>query len=260
MFSRLPIRSGHFAGKLGQTKIITAPIRLGEGKSLIVKSFIALGKELKVPASQARDAVEEALAAQAGFEDILRYKGKEILSRIGPDQKVFVLISRPYNGCDDGMNLQLPKKLAELGAQIIPMDMLDLSSAQLTDPSLHESVYWSYGQRILRAAEIVRRDPRLFGIYLSNFSCGPDSFISTFFKDIMGQKPCLQLEIDEHSADAGVAYPAGSVPREPEELSPRLAGAGRCNKSAASSLPAHQRQDIVYPVYGRFRLRSGCVL
>jgi predicted CoA-substrate-specific enzyme activase len=193
-----------FAGKLGQTKIITAPIRLGEGKSLITKSFVALGRELNVPASQAREAVEEALAAQAGFEDILRYKGKEILSRVGPDQKVFVLISRPYNGCDDGMNLQLPRKLAELGAQIIPMDMLDLSSAELTDQSLHENVYWSYGQRILRAAEIIRRDPRLFGIYLSNFSCGPDSFISTFFKDIMGQKPCLQLEIDEHSADAGV--------------------------------------------------------
>jgi hypothetical protein len=26
----------------------------------------------------------------------------------------------------------------------------------------------------------------------------------TFFKDIMGKKPCLQLELDEHSADAGV--------------------------------------------------------
>ena len=26
----------------------------------------------------------------------------------------------------------------------------------------------------------------------------------TFFKDIMDKKPCLQLEIDEHSADAGV--------------------------------------------------------
>ena len=193
-----------FAGKLGQTKIITAPIRLGEGNSLITKSFIALGRKLNVPASQARKAAEEALAAQAGFDNALIDKGKEILGRVGPDQKIFVLVSRPYNGCDDGMNLQLPKKLAELGAQIIPMDMLELSGAELTDPSLHENVYWSYGQRILRAAEVIRRDPRLFGIYLSNFSCGPDSFISTFFKDIMGQKPCLQLEIDEHSADAGV--------------------------------------------------------
>jgi predicted nucleotide-binding protein (sugar kinase/HSP70/actin superfamily) len=193
-----------FVGRLGRTKIITAPIRLGEGKPLIRKSFVALGRKLNVSASQARRAAEEALAAQDSFEDALRDKGKEILSRIGPGQKIFVLVSRPYNGCDDGMNLQLPKKLAELGAQIIPIDMLDLSSAKLTDPSLHENVYWSYGQRILRAAEVIKRDPRLFGIYLSNFSCGPDSFISTFFKDIMGQKPCLQLEIDEHSADAGV--------------------------------------------------------
>jgi len=193
-----------FAGRLGGTKIITAPVRLGEGRSLTIKSFIGLGKELNASASQARKAAEEALAAQAGFEDALRDKGREILSRIGPGRKVFVLVSRPYNGCDDGMNLQLPKKLAELGAQIMPMDMLDLAGAELTDESLHERVYWSYGQRILRAAEVIRRDPRLFGIYLSNFSCGPDSFISTFFKDIMGQKPCLQLEIDEHSADAGV--------------------------------------------------------
>jgi predicted CoA-substrate-specific enzyme activase len=193
-----------FAAKLGRMKIITAPVRLGEGKSLIMKSFVALGKELNVSASRARKGAKEALAAQAGFENALRDKGKEILSRIAPGQKVFVLVSRPYNGCDDGMNLQLPRKLTELGAQLIPMDMLDLSSAKLTDQSLHENVYWAYGQRILRAAEIVRRDPRLFAIYLSNFSCGPDSFISTFFKDIMGQKPCLQLEIDEHSADAGV--------------------------------------------------------
>ena len=193
-----------FANKLGSTKIITSPIRLGEGRALVVKSFVELGKELKVGAAKARRAVTVALAAQAGFDKALIDKGKEILGRPGPDQKVFVLVSRPYNGCDDGMNLQLPKKLAELGVQIIPMDMLQLSSAELTDPSLHERVYWAYGQRILRAAEVIKRDPRLFGVYLSNFSCGPDSFISTFFKDIMGDKPCLQLEIDEHSADAGV--------------------------------------------------------
>ena len=65
-------------------------------------------------------------------------------------------------------------------------------------------IYWSYGQKILRAAEIIKRDNRLFAVYLSNFSCGPDSFLMSFFKDIMGDKPCLQLEIDEHSADAGV--------------------------------------------------------
>jgi len=120
------------------------------------------------------------------------------------DRKLFVLVSRPYNGCDDGVNLRLPAKLAQLGAEIIPLDMLDLADAQLGDTYLHSQQYWSYGQKILRAAEIIKADPRLYAIYLSNFSCGPDSFLQTFFKEIMADKPTLQLELDEHSADAGL--------------------------------------------------------
>ena len=64
-------------------------------------------------------------------------------------------------------------------------------------------MYWAYGQKILRAAKIVRSQPNLFAIYITNFGCGPDSFITHFFKKIMEGKPFLQLEIDEHSADAG---------------------------------------------------------
>jgi predicted nucleotide-binding protein (sugar kinase/HSP70/actin superfamily) len=206
-----------FADKLGDTKILTAPLRLGEGEKLVRKTFIALGRQLKVSASAVRKAIRTGFAAQAGFDRALKEKGREILDRIAPDEKLFVLVSRPYNGCDEGVNLRLHKKLAELGARTIPMDMLDFDEAQLGDESLHRDVFWAYGQKILRAAEIIKKDPRLFAVYLSNFSCGPDSFLLTFFKDIMAgdaegapeclgipQKPCLQLELDEHSADAGV--------------------------------------------------------
>jgi len=193
-----------FGEKRGETKILNAVLRLGEGNRLLRKTFGELGKKLGASPASVRRAIREAFAVQAAFDRTMKEKGREILDSLGPEQKLFVLISRPYNGCDAGLNLQLPKKLAELGMEAIPLDMLDVSQAPLSDPKLHKSVYWSYGQKILRAAEIIRRDNRLFAIYLSNFSCGPDSFLMTFFKDIMGQKPCLQLEIDEHSADAGV--------------------------------------------------------
>ena len=193
-----------FADKLGQTKILTAPIRLVEDEKLMRKGFLSLGRKLKVSNFAVRRALKTAFAAQKGFEHDVREKGREILSKVGSGQKLFVLISRPYNGCDQGVNLQLPAKLSELGVDIIPMDMLELDRVQLTDPNLHSEVYWSYGQKILRAAELIKDDPRLFAIYLSNFSCGPDSFLQTFFKDIMANKPSLQLELDEHSADAGV--------------------------------------------------------
>ncbi len=193
-----------FADRLGQTKILTAPIRLGESKRLLRKGFVSLGKKLKVSSFAVKSAIKTAFDAQKAFETDLKEKGREMLSKVAPGQKLFVLVARPYNGCDQGINLQLPVKLSELGVDIIPMDMLDLSQAQLTDVSLHSNTYWSYGQKILRAAEIIKDDPRLFAVYLSNFSCGPDSFLQTFFKDIMANKPSLQLELDEHSADAGV--------------------------------------------------------
>jgi predicted CoA-substrate-specific enzyme activase len=196
--------SAAFADKLGRTKILSLPMRFGEGDKLFNRSFIELGRLLGIKSSQVKAALRKACAAQDEFDASLGQKGAEILSKISIDKKLFVLVSRPYNGCDAGVNLQLPKKLAEHGVDCIPMDMLNLNDAPLSDENLHRQVYWTYGQKILRAAEVIKNDPRLFAIYLSNFSCGPDSFLLTFFKDIMGDKPCLQLELDEHSADAGV--------------------------------------------------------
>jgi len=201
-----------FGDKLGKTRLLICPLRLGEGGSLLRKTFAGLGKQMGVTSSRARQAMERGFVAQRGFEEAMTDKGREILAAVGADsstslrtgEKLFVLVSRPYNGCDEGVSLQLPEKFAGLGAEIIPMDMLDFNQATLSDEALHSEVYWSHGQKILRAAEIIKRDDRLFAVYLSNFSCGPDSFLMPFFKDIMGDKPCLQLEIDEHSADAGV--------------------------------------------------------
>jgi predicted nucleotide-binding protein (sugar kinase/HSP70/actin superfamily) len=41
-------------------------------------------------------------------------------------------------------------------------------------------------------------------VYITHFSCGPDSFIITYFRDVMGRKPSLTLELDSHTADAGI--------------------------------------------------------
>jgi len=57
---------------------------------------------------------------------------------------------------------------------------------------------------ILKAARFVKKHPQLFGTYITNFSCGPDSFIIGYFRNIMGRKPSLTLELDSHTADAGL--------------------------------------------------------
>ena len=193
-----------FANKLGRTKILSPVIRFGDGRKELVKSFVKLAAQLKTKPALAKRALEKALAAQKAFEKSIVEKGSEVLSSTKDTDRLFVLISRPYNGCDSQINLRLADKLAELGVDMIPMDMLSYDDAPLGDEDLHSRIYWGWGQKILRAAEVIKRDRRLFAVYLSNFSCGPDSFLMTFFKDIMADKPCLFLELDEHSADAGL--------------------------------------------------------
>jgi len=46
--------------------------------------------------------------------------------------------------------------------------------------------------------------PNLYLTYISNFSCAPDSFLLHYVRWMMGQKPYLVLEIDSHTADAGL--------------------------------------------------------
>lgn len=193
-----------FAAKLGKSKIISPVIRLGNGRKQLIKSFMNLAAQLNVKSSYVEKALDEALDAQKNFENSLMRKGKEILSSLGDNGRLFVLIGRPYNSCDFQINLQLADKLAAMGVDVLPLDMLTLADAHLGNIDLHSSNYWSLGQKILRGAEMIKRDKRLFAVYLSNFSCGPDSFLETFFRDIMGDKPSLFLELDEHSADAGL--------------------------------------------------------
>jgi len=82
---------------------------------------------------------------------------------------------------------------------VIPYDLLTFD-----DEEKYPHMYWSMGQMILKAAKIVERHPQLFGTFITNFSCGPDSYVITYFRDIMGMKPSLTLELDSHTADAGL--------------------------------------------------------
>jgi predicted nucleotide-binding protein (sugar kinase/HSP70/actin superfamily) len=93
----------------------------------------------------------------------------------------------------------IPHKLASRGIMVIPFDFLLFNHEKSK-----RHMYWGMGQRILQVAKLVKRHPQLFGTFITNFSCGPDSFIIGYFRDIMGRKPSLTLELDSHTADAGL--------------------------------------------------------
>jgi predicted CoA-substrate-specific enzyme activase len=185
--------------------ILQPPVRMQDGLRDVYRSLRPFCGQLKVTPRQLRKALAVAWAAQAEFETACRERGRQILDNLPAGQRAVVIVSRPYNGCDSGVSLDLPNKLRKLGVLPIPMDFLDLRSQDTpSGDRVMRWMYWKYGQRILRAGTLVREDPRLHAIYLSNFSCGPDSFLINYFKRMMAPKPSLLLETDEHSAGAGV--------------------------------------------------------
>ena len=181
--------------------LLTPPILFQRGEKHVERTLIQLGKELGRSASAVKEAIQKAVEIQKRFHQSVQLRGREILDTLPADRRTVVIISRPYNGCDPGINLDLPKKLKNMGVIAIPMDFLPLDDQDIS--GTYPNMYWRYGQKILSAAEIIRNDPRLHAIYISNFKCGPDSFIEHYVREIMAGKPYLQLEIDEHSADAG---------------------------------------------------------
>jgi len=181
--------------------LLSPVIYFGRGRKELRRSLQPLKRELGVSALALERALRRGLEAQATFYRRLQARGRDILEKLKPGEVAMVIVSRPYNGFDPGVNLNLPRKLRQLGVLAIPMDMLHLEEAPDRDEL--QPMYWRFGQKILAAAQIIRRDPRLYAIYVTNFSCGPDSFIEHFFKDTMRGKPYLEIEIDEHSADVG---------------------------------------------------------
>ncbi|HVP78697.1 MAG TPA: acyl-CoA dehydratase activase [Thermodesulfobacteriota bacterium] len=187
--------------KKSEVKMLQPILHFGFGKEYLEKELVAFGKSLHRGSKQVKKALEKAERFQALFYQSMLNRGKKVLDQVGPNDKVMVIVGRPYNSCDSGVNLEIPRKLRDLGILSIPMDFLPLESVAPTEEI--REMYWRYGQRILAAGKIIKEDPRLYAVYISNFGCGPDSFISHFFRDLSKGKPYLQLEIDEHSADAG---------------------------------------------------------
>ncbi len=187
---------------IDENMLLLPPIYFRRGKKHVQEVLTKLGQQLGRTAKQVQKAVRLADESQEAFYTNIQNRGKEILAHLPEDKWTVVILSRPYNGCDRGLNLNLPKKLLDMEVLAIPMDFIPLHQGDIAEE--FPNMYWYYGQRILSAVELIRDNPRLHAIYICNFRCGPDSFIAHLVREKMGGKPYLQLEVDEHSADAGI--------------------------------------------------------
>lgn len=188
--------------KIDDERIIRPTLYLKEGPERLAEAvYASIPRRLRPDRARVASAVSMAWEKQGAFRARLLRRGREALQAIPPEEPVWVVTGRPYNLHDERLNLQLGRHLARLGVTALPMDFLDLDAEDLSD---FPGMYWGLGAKILRAAKRIARTTNWYGMHLTNFSCGADSFIEHFYRHILGEKPSLILELDEHSAVAGL--------------------------------------------------------
>lgn len=186
--------------ELEKRSLLTPVLHMQDGEKQLRNTMLKIAAELKVDLNRAIDALEAALAEQEQFFSDLRKKGEEFLGNMDREKKGMVLFGRPYNAFSSWANKSIPAKFATRGVTIIPCDMLPRSNGCGDELNM----YWATGEQIMDSAQLAADNPKLFGTYITNFSCGPDSFLLGHFRKVMGSKPSLTLELDSHTADAGI--------------------------------------------------------
>ena len=184
-------------------KFLTPRVYFHEGPQSVARQLAAFFKTMGIAKRKVRDAVAAAYRAQRSFRTELLAAGREAIQTLRRTGRPgIVLVGRPYNIHDPGMNLSVAYKLRKFyGVNVVPLDFLPTDEVDITD--VNDNMYWVLGRRVLAAAKIVAENPNLHIICITNFKCGPDSFIRHFIRPASG-KPHLTLQFDGHTSDAGI--------------------------------------------------------
>ncbi|UCE07224.1 MAG: CoA activase, partial [bacterium] len=184
-------------------KLLSPNIRYRQGKEAVKKQFHLMAKQLGISRKKSDQAIDKAYEEWKGFHSNLKLKGNETINiLLEKNEKGIILLGRPYNMYDKIVNLNIPDKLRRYyGINVIPMDFLDIDSINIAD--INANMYWNYGTKIIQAARWSSQFPNFHLIYITNFKCGPDSYIKHYVREA-STKPYLTIQFDEHGNDAGI--------------------------------------------------------
>lgn len=190
-------------GRIDEAKLLTPTLHFRYFEQALVKEMTRFFNEkFKIGKKEIREAIYYADNVQTMFERKVVDYGRDVMKNLPSGCRPVILLGRPYNSSDPHLNLALVDKLIAQNVMPIPVDMLDLTPNDIFVN--YRNMYWPNGQKIIAAAQHVARTDGLYAVYISNFRCGPDSFIWHYVTEELKGKPFLHLEVDEHSADAGM--------------------------------------------------------
>ncbi|MDX9722488.1 MAG: acyl-CoA dehydratase activase-related protein, partial [Myxococcota bacterium] len=186
---------------LNDSKLLRPLVSFKSGWNDSREEFAQVAVQLGLEAELGRLAYDRAISEYQRYRKALAQRGKAILAEIQaqPEKRFVALLGRPYNAYSRDANMGIPRKLLSQGVSVVPFDMI-----YAADEEIFPNMYWYYGQMDMKAVRQVKRMPNVYLTWVTNFSCAPDSFMLHYLRWMMGQKPYLVLEIDSHTADAGI--------------------------------------------------------
>ena len=166
------------------------------------QEVVRLGRRLGRPQGEAERAWLGALAHQRAYENELSQAMQGELH--GLEGPTVVLIGRPYAAFASHVNLSVPRKIASRGFNVVPADGLPFA------PSANRRNVWHFAQRAQAAIDVARQRPDTYVCALSCFSCGPDAIMHHRLRHELEGQPLCFLEIDSHTAHAGIETRIGA--------------------------------------------------
>lgn len=182
--------------------LLNPQMNLDFGQGAMAEVMLEVGAQLgRTPQETARAMLAGGFAVTE-FTRKTEELGDQLLASLKPGERVIVIITRNYGIVDPALNMGIPDLLLDRGQKVITVSHLHAHDLGISAD--YPGVVWPFGQHILSGAKLVRRDPRLFAVYLTNHGCGPDTMISHLFAEEMAGKPYLHIEMDEHYSKVGV--------------------------------------------------------
>lgn len=118
------------------------------------------------------------------------------------------LIGHPYIIYDTYINMNIVKRLTEMGASILTAEFLpDQTVKNSASRFLPKKLFWTLGQRMAGAAFHYMQRPEVAGIvHIAAFGCGPDSMTGELIERRARSTgvPFLNITLDEHTGEAGL--------------------------------------------------------
>ncbi|MEW6570559.1 MAG: BadF/BadG/BcrA/BcrD ATPase family protein [Nitrospirota bacterium] len=181
-------------------KVLSPFLNFKDGYQNNRGEFLKLGLQLGSTPWKSHKAFKIAVEAQERFEHEMQEAGKRAITFARRHHiPIVVVLGHPYIIHSSLLSAGIPEVIQEKGAIALPADCYPLNG----ETPILDNIYWGYGQRLLRLASEIRQVADVFPLWLSVYSCGPDSFLLHFFQYLSQGKPYTILETDAYTGQAG---------------------------------------------------------